>query len=156
MKNKIKIDKLLVRQEENCDPIEVDPCDPVNIDSCNTCTKIDLGDIDLTNPGLLIDVSATIRNVCPNRLISVACILCEEVEDEDVVRAVQVLEDTAECPEGEECFCTDLDVDFTFAVEQACDSEGDDRVFKARIIAHYLNPECCECNCPEDNNDVEA
>lgn len=62
MKNKIKIHKLLVRQEENCDPIEVDPCD----------------------------------------------------------------------------------------------SEGDDRVFKARIIAHYLNPECCECNCPEDNNDVEA
>lgn len=150
MKKKIQINELTVRQQ-TCDPIDAEPCEPVNIDSCTTCTKIDLGDVDPTNPGLLIDVSATIRNLCPNRPVSVAAVLCERVANQDIVRAVQVLEDEAECPTGQQCFCADLDVNFTFAIAQACDPQGDDRVFKARIITHYLNPECCQCNCPEND-----
>lgn len=142
MKN--MLDELNVTEQESCKQPIVEACDPVTIDSCSTCENINLGNVEPTNPGLLIDVSATLRNLCPNRQISVACVLCERVGQRDVVRGVQVRQLTT----PETGTCVSLNVDFQFAFSQKCC--GNNRKFKAKIIAHYLNPDC-ECPCPKES-----
>lgn len=142
-----RIDESNLREEGICVPIKVDPCDPVNIDSCSTCTDINLGNVNPTNPGLLINVSATIRNLCPNRQVSVACVLCERIGQQDVVRAVQVREITTPGTST----CVSSNVDFSFVFPQVC--SDNDRTFRARIIAHYVNPTGCTCPCSEPIND---
>ena len=139
MKN--EINKLTVRKYDDCGPKHVEPCDPVKVDSCSTCKEIDLGNVNPTHPGLLIDVSATVRNLCPNKQISVACILCEKIGHKDVVRAVQVRQ--FRTPKKGHCVC--LDVDFRFAFPQKCGCN--DRIFKAKIISNYINPTGCKCPC---------
>lgn len=139
MKN--MLDELNVTEQESCKQPIVEACDPVTIDPCDTCREINLGNVEPTNPGLLINVSATLRNLCHDRQVSIACILCEKVGQRDVVRGVQVRQLTT--PEIGDC--VSLNLDFQFAFSQKC--SGNDRKFKAKIISHYLNPDC-ECPCP--------
>ena len=139
MKN--EINKLTIRKHDDCCPKHVEPCDPVKVDPCSTCKEIDLGNVNPTHPGLLIDVSATVKNLCPKKQISVACILCERIGHKDVVRAVQVRQ--FRTPRKGHCVC--LDVNFRFAFPQKCSCN--DRVFKAKIISNYINPNGCKCPC---------
>ncbi|MBU5270546.1 hypothetical protein [Clostridium cochlearium] len=146
MKN--RIDELNSGEESVYESIQVESCDSVNIDPCSTCTDINLGNLNPTNPGLLVNVFATIRNLCPNRQASVACILCETIGQQDVVRAVQVRQITTSGTST----CVSSNIDFCFAFTQLCNNN--DRTFKARIIAHYVNPTGCTCPCSESiNND---
>lgn len=120
-------------------------CDPVSVSPCEVCANLVPSDPELTNQGLIINVPTTINNVCVGKKISVACILCERVNGLDKVRAVQVLEGTATCPSGRQNFsCANLNVEFNFALKQSNCTSGN-RTFKAKIIAHYIDPTNCKC-----------
>ncbi|RXI47770.1 hypothetical protein DP145_03025 [Clostridium tetani] len=147
IKKKIQMDELILDEVDVMDEVDpeedtcIQPCTLVDISPCDTCKKIDLCPSDPTNPGVLITVTSTINNLCPNKLLSVAAVLCERVGDQDIVRAVQVKE--IKTPSTTPC--ASLNVQFDFAFPQMCG--GNNRKFKAKIVAHYVNPTGCTCPC---------
>lgn len=123
-------------------PQEVQVCTPVTVAPCATCDKVNIGNVGVTN-GFILEVNGTITNACRGRTLSVAAILCETVNNTDIVRGVQVIEVPVPTGTGR---CTNVPVSFVFAFSDIC--RDNNRTFRARIIAHYLNPAGCTCPCP--------
>ncbi|RXI48479.1 hypothetical protein DP130_07035 [Clostridium tetani] len=143
IKKKVKMDELVIDEVDVMDEVDLEEdtgtCTPIEIDPCDTCQKIDLSSEPL-DPGVLLNINATISKVCPRRTLSVAAVLCKD----DKVIAVQVKTvPTGEPPQ--QGSCKTLDVDFHFVVPAEC---GDDpQMFEAKIIAHYSDITDCECPC---------
>lgn len=69
---KVEVDCGVIITPEGCpEPVEV------SIDGCKDFVSVDLGDIDLQSQGRILEVRATIRNVCPDKRVALAILLSE-------------------------------------------------------------------------------
>ena len=107
------------------------------------------GEIGLDSPGRILELDATIKDVCPGRRVALAVIL-NEVDDEynEHKRGLKTITVPAHDKDG----CRDVTVRcIRFVLPEDLDVSGDpdaicnERKFKARFIAHYIDNdfECC-------------
>lgn len=136
----------MVDQPEPCpEPVEL------SVDSCSDSVVVDLGDTRLESLGRILQLSVTIKNVCPGRRVALAIVLTE-VDDkhEEHPRGMK----TFTVPAHHQSSCRDVLVRCVkFVVPEDLNVSGGDtrslchdRNFKARVIAHYIDTDfrCCE------------
>ena len=128
----------------------------VPVQNCQLCAEINITQPVVLNSGILINVTATVANVCVGSTLSVGAILCEKFDtdddgDFDICRAIatQVIEEVVTADEG--VICTTVTRNFTFLVADQCRPDGTAREFAAAVAAHYVIDCPCPCvNCPEE------
>ena len=138
---------------EHCE-VEVipEPCPtPVNItiESCEDSLEFDAGEIGLESTGRILQVTVTIKNVCPHRRVALAVILTEVDEHgQEFKRGIK----TVVVPAHNESSCRNVTVRcIKFVLPEALNVSGStdslchSRKFKVRFIAHYIDNEfvCC-------------
>ena len=143
------------RVEVNCDVVVYpEPCPtPVDlaVEGCTDAVVVDMGDVSLDSQGRILQLDVTIKNVCPNKRVALAAILTEEDEEGmEYQRGMKAMT----IPAHSEPLCRDVLVKcIKFVVPEDLDmADGDaprlcnDRRFKARFIAHYIDTDyrCCE------------
>ena len=121
----------------------------VTIGGCDDVVEYNAGEIGLDSPGRILELDATIKDVCPGRRVALAVIL-NEVDDEynEHKRGLMTITVPAHDKDG----CRDVTVRcIRFVLPEDLDVSGDpdaicnERKFKARFIAHYIDNdfECC-------------
>ena len=121
----------------------------VTIGGCDDVVEYNAGEIGLDSPGRILELDATIKDVCPGRRVALAVIL-NEVDDEynEHKRGLKTITVPAHDKDG----CRDVTVRcIRFVLPEDLDVSGDpdaicnERKFKARFIAHYIDNdfECC-------------
>lgn len=135
------------------DTIITEPC-PTMIDleitGCTDSIEFDAGDIELTSLGRILQLDATIKNVCPNKRVALAIFL-NEVDDFDVEykRGFKVLT----LPAHTQNTCQDIlikcikfvlpeELNVTNSLNMMCTS----RKFKVGFIANYIDYDFDCCN----------
>lgn len=121
----------------------------VTIGGCDDVIEYNAGEIGLDSPGRILELNATIKNVCPGRRVALAVIL-NEVDDEENEHKRGLK--TITVPAHDRDSCRDVTVRcIRFVLPEDLDVSGDpdaicnERKFKARFIAHYIDNdfECC-------------
>lgn len=135
------------------DTVITEPC-PTTVDleitGCTDSFEFDAGDIELTSLGRILQLDATVKNVCPNKRVALAIIL-NEVDDFDVEykRGFKVLT----IPAHTQNTCQDVlikcikfvlpeDLNVTNSLNMMCTS----RKFKVSFIANYIDYDFDCCN----------
>lgn len=135
------------------DTVITEPC-PTTVDleitGCTDSIEFDAGDIELTSLGRILQLDATIKNVCPNKRVALA-IFVNEVDDFDVEykRGFKVLT----LPAHTQNTCQDIlikcikfvlpeDLNVTNSLNMMCTS----RKFKVSFIANYIDYDFDCCN----------
>ena len=126
---------------ESCpEPVELE------VGGCEDAVEVDAGDLVMESIGRILQLSVTLRNVCPNRRVALAAILTE-VDDQGVEykRGMK----TMVIPAHTGSSCKDVNVrcinsvlpDVSGAADRMCDT----RSFKARFLSNYIDNsfECC-------------
>ena len=125
----------------------------VTIGGCEDVVEYDAGLLGLDSPGRILQLDVTIKDVCPLRRVALAVIL-NEVDDEDNEhkRGLKTITVPAHNKEG----CRDVTVRrIRFVLPEDLDVSGDhdaicnERKFKARFIAHYIDNDF-DCCCDDD------
>ena len=122
----------------------------LTVDGCEDTLEFDAGDLGLESLGRIVQLSVTLRNVCPNRRVALAAILTE-VDDEgmEYKRGMK----TVLIPAHTRDTCRDVTVRcMKFVLPEQLNVSGMEnticgaRNFKARFIAHYVDNdfECCD------------
>ncbi|MGN0245806.1 MAG: VWA domain-containing protein [Lachnospiraceae bacterium] len=139
--------------EVDCgDAVFPEPCPtpiPIKFDHCEDSVEINGGDIRLESLGRILQLDVTIKNVCPNRRVALAVIITE-VDDhgKEYKRGLK----TMTIPAHTKPNCSDVLVRcIKFVLPEDLDVSGqtksicDERKFKARFIANYIDNdfECC-------------
>ena len=134
--------------------VHPEPCPvPVDLaaDGCSDAVEVDLGDTYLESQGRILQLSATIKNVCPGKRVALAVILTEVdqygEEHQRGMKAVTI-------PAHSYPSCRDVLVKcIKFVVPEDLDASGgnvsamcNQRNFKARLIAHTIDTDfrCCD------------
>ena len=118
------------------------------VDGCSDTVLVDLGDVDLESQGQIIQLDATIKNVCPRKRVALAAILTEVdgngVEHQRGMKAFTI--PAHNFPE-----CRDIQVKcIRFVVPKdlslSCGDSCSPRCFKARLFANSIDSgyRCCE------------
>lgn len=69
---RVEVDCGVIITPESCPaPVEV------SMDGCQDFVSVDLGDTDLQSKGRILEVRATVRNVCPDKRVALAILLSE-------------------------------------------------------------------------------
>ena len=125
----------------------------VTIGGCDDVIEYNAGEIGLDSPGRILELDATIKNVCPGRRVALAVIL-NEVDDEENEHKRGLK--TITVPAHDRDSCRDVTVRcIRFVLPEDLDVSGDpdaicnERKFKARFIAHYIDNDF-ECCCDRD------
>ena len=125
----------------------------VTIGGCDDVIEYNAGEIGLDSPGRILELEATIKNVCPGRRVALAVIL-NEVDDEENEHKRGLK--TITVPAHDRDSCRDVTVRcIRFVLPEDLDVSGDpdaicnERKFKARFIAHYIDNDF-ECCCDRD------
>lgn len=130
-----------------------EPCpDPVDvvIEGCTDSLEFDAGNVSLESLGRILQLSMTIRNVCPNRRVALGVVLTEvDSSGAEHPRGIK----TVTIPAHQHATCRDIKVRcIKFVLPEDLDVSGgsttsmcNDRHFKARMIVHYIDNdfECC-------------
>ena len=131
-----------------------EPC-PTPVDftteGCQDSVQVNLGDVYQESLGRIIQVDATIKNVCPGKRVALAVILTEVDEHgEEHQRGMK----TVTIPAHNAPSCRDVQVRcIKFVVPEDLDVSGgstqamcDRRSFKARLIANTIDTDfrCCD------------
>lgn len=127
---------------------------PVNIriDGCQDIVEYDLGDVSLESLGRILELSLTIKNVCPNRRVALAVILTETDQScTEHSRGMKVFTIPAHQFPG----CRDITVKcIRFVLPEDITESGNphslcnQRCFKARVISNYIDTASCKtCSC---------
>ena len=140
--------------EVNCDVIiQPEPC-PVPAQfaftGCQDSLVLDAGDYELESVGRIVQIDATIKNVCPGKRVALAVILTEENEEgEEFQRGLKTLT----IPAHNSPSCRDIlvkCVKFVLPEDLALTGEEQGsmcsgRHLKARFITHYIDTDyrCC-------------
>lgn len=133
-----------VRPEPCPEPVEL------SVESCSDAVVVDLGDTRLESLGRILQLSVTVKNVCPGKRVALAIILTEEDgRHEEHPRGMK----TITVPAHHQPSCRDVLVRCVkFVVPEDLNVSGGDtrslchrRRFKARVIAHYIDTDfrCC-------------
>lgn len=121
----------------------------IDIDGCEDAVVFDAGDLNLSSLGRILQVTVTIKNVCPNRRVALAVILTEV--DEHGLEFKRGLK-TLTIPAHHRSSCQDVTVQcIKFILPEDLDVSGEPdaicnpRSFNARFLAHYIDNdfECC-------------
>ena len=130
---------------ENC-PVPV----PVDVDGCEDAVEFDCGDIKPESLGRIIQLDVTLKNVCPNKRVALAVIVTEV--DKHGIEHKRGLK-TMTIPAHTKRNCSDVivrcikfvlpeDLDVSGSTDSICN----ERNFKARFIAHYIDNDFDCCN----------
>lgn len=140
--------------EVTCDNLNcIEGCPtPVDIvvEGCNDTIEYDAGDIYLDSLGRILELKATIKNVCPNRRVALAVIVTEvDANNIEHKRGIK----TMEIPAHTLPTCNDIIINcIRFVLPESLDTTGNNnaicnaRNFKARFIAHYIDNDFNTCN----------
>lgn len=130
-----------------CDVIiHPEPCPTpvdVTVEGCTDAVVVDAGEIALDSVGRILQVDVTVKDVCPDRRVSLAMILTE-VDDkgEKETKGVKVLT----IPAHQEMGCRDVLVRCVrFAVPEDGANLCATRKFQVQTFAHYMDSDfvCC-------------
>ena len=134
--------------------IKPEPCPvPVNfsVSGCQDSVVIDLGDVNLESLGRILQLSATVKRVCPGKRVALAVILSEvDRYGEEHQRGMK----TFTIPAHNGPNCRDVLVEcIKFVVPEdlnvsagAANGMCNSRNFRARLIANYIDTDfqCCD------------
>lgn len=143
----IQVDCGLIICPEGCpEPVSI------TIGGCEDTLEFNAGDLGLESLGRILQLDVTLKNVCPNRRVAMAVIL-NEVGDQgqEHRRGMKII--TVPAHDRSECHDMTLRC-IRFVLPEDLDPDGDcgcicnDRNFRVRFIAHYIDSdfECCECH----------
>ena len=141
----------------NCEIILPEPCpEPVTVtaEGCRDAVRVNAAETALTGLGRIIQVNALVKNVCPGRRAAAAVILSEvDGEGNEHPRGMKTVLIPAQTGTG----CRDVLLScISFVVPEALDPSGNtdsicnDRNFRVRVLANYLDSEfmCCGGEAP--------
>lgn len=137
--------------------IEIDCDEQICLEECPTPIDItisrweyDTGNIYLDSLGRILELSAKIKNVCPNRRVALAVVLTEV--DSNNIEHKRGMK-TMVIPAHLHLTCRDIKINcikFVLPEElgvSGCESSiCNNRKFKARFIAHYIDNDFDSCN----------
>lgn len=139
----VSVDCAIVVCPEEC-PEPVD----LTVEGCADAVIVDLGQVELTGQGRMIEVNVTVKDVCPGKRVALAAILTEV--DRDGLEHQRGMK-TVTLPAHRFPECRDVQVKcIRFVVpEDLSLSEGAfcaPRKFKARFLANYIDSDfrCCD------------
>lgn len=139
--------------EVNCDIVVLPETCPtpveLAIDGCEDTVEFDAGDLGMESLGRIVQLDVTLRNVCPNKRVALAAILTEvDGAGNEYKRGMKTMVVPAHTRDS----CRDVTVRcIKFVLPESLDVSGstgsicNERNFKARFIAHYIDNdfECC-------------
>lgn len=144
----------------NCPPIVVDPepC-PTPIDfsipSCTDSITIDVGDLYLESLGRIVQVNATVQNVCPGKRVALAVVLTEILQDGSKHRRGMK---TITIPAHQRMGCQDIVVKcIKFVLPENLDTSSQppaslchQRNLQVQCFANYIDSDfvCCDASHP--------
>ncbi len=142
----VEIDCGVTVCEEGCrEPIDV------VVDGCTDTVEFDAGDICMEGLGRIVQLDVTLRSVCPGRRVALAVLLHEVDEGgNEHKRGMKMMTVPSHTSES----CRDVTVRcITFVLPEDLDVSDDtgaicnQRNFRARFIAHYIDHDydCCCC-----------
>ena len=123
--------------EECPEPVDID------IDGCEDSVEYDAGDLGMESLGRILQLSVTLKNVCPHKRVALAVIVTEVgYDDTEYKRGMKAMT----IPAHSGASCRDVTVRcIKFVLPEDLDVWGKDkgicgkRRFKARFIAHYID-----------------
>lgn len=135
---------------EGC-PVTAD----ITVDGCSDTVEFDAGELVMDSLGRIVQLDVTLHNVCPNRRVALAVMLNElDAADTEHKRSFKTMTIPAHTAET----CRDVTVRcIKFVVPENLDVSDDafsicnERRFRARLIAHYVDYDF-ECCCDTDAN----
>ena len=141
----LDVDCDIIIRPENCpEPVEL------TVDGCEDMLEFDAGDLGMESLGRIVQLSVTLKNVCPHRRVALAAILTE-VDDHglEYKRGMKTVLVPAHTKES----CRDVTVRcIKFVLPESLDVSGSTssicnaRNFKARFIANYIDDNFTCCN----------
>ena len=135
---------IIIRPEICPEPVEL------TVDGCEDTLEFDAGDLGMESLGRIVQLSVTLKNVCPHRRVALAAILTE-VDDHglEYKRGMKTVLVPAHTKES----CRDVTVRcIKFVLPESLDVSGSTssicnaRNFKARFIANYIDDDFTCCN----------
>ncbi len=135
---------IIIRPEICPEPVEL------IVDGCEDMLEFDAGDLGMESLGRIVQLSVTLKNVCPHRRVALAAILTE-VDDHglEYKRGMKTVLVPAHTKES----CRDVTVRcIKFVLPESLDVSGSTssicnaRNFKARFIANYIDDNFTCCN----------
>lgn len=140
---KVEVDCDVVVHPEEC-PVPIQ----FTVEGCEDSLLVDLGDTYLESQGRIIQVDATVKQVCPHTRVALAVILTEvDTDGMEYQRGMKAVTLPAHDFPG----CRDIQVKcIKFLVPEDLSVSGGSlcspRNFKARLIAHSIDTDyrCCE------------
>lgn len=131
----------------SCDVVvHPEPCpEPVDVtvEGCTDAVVVDAGEISLDAVGRILQINVTVRDVCPDRKVSLAVILTElDSQGKKETRGVKVFA----LPPHKESGCRDVQVRCVrFAVPEDGTQLCATRTFQVQTFAHYMDSDfsCC-------------
>ena len=135
---------IIIRPEICPEPVEL------TVDGCEDMLEFDAGDLGMESLGRIVQLSVTLKNVCPHRRVALAAILTE-VDDHglEYKRGMKTVLVPAHTQES----CRDVTVRcIKFVLPESLDVSGSTssicnaRNFKARFIANYIDDNFTCCN----------
>lgn len=140
----IEVECDIVVVPESC-PTPID----VEIDGCEDSIEFNAGDLRMESLGRILQLDVKLRNVCPRRRVALAVIVNEV--DANGIEHKRGLK-TMTIPAHTRTSCQDIEVNcIKFVLPEDIDVSGttdsicNQRNFKARFIAHYIDNDynCC-------------
>lgn len=122
----------------------------LTVDGCEDSIEFDAGELGMESLGRIVQLSVTLRNVCPNRRVALAAIITEVGDDgTESKRGMKTM--TVPAHTSDSCrdvtvrcikFVLPEDLNVSDTAAGMCSS----RSFRARFIAHYIDSdfECCD------------
>lgn len=133
-----------------------EPCPkpvPVEIDGCSDAVIYDAGELDMTSLGRILQISVTLKKVCPYKRVALAVVLTEvDGKGKEHKRGLKTMTVPAHTRAG----CQNVTVRcIKFVLPEdmdascSCGSMCGKRKFKVRFIAHYIDSDfdCCDSSC---------
>lgn len=126
-------------------------CADITVDGCTDTTEFDAGELCIDGLGRIIQLSVTLRNVCPNKRVALAVLLYEvDSCGNEHKRGLKTLTVPAHTRDG----CHDITVRcIRFVLPEDLDTSGtagslcDTRKFRARLFANYIDTDYEHCCC---------
>ena len=140
----------------DCDiVVHPEPCpQPValTVEGCQDALQVDLGEVDLSSQGRILQLDVTLKGVCPGKRVALAAILTELDQDgKEHPRGMK----TMTIPAHSFSLCRDVLVKcIRFVVPEDLSLSGGamcaPRKFQVRFLANYLDTDfvCCPCRAP--------
>lgn len=113
----------------------------LTVDGCEDFVEFDAGELGMDSLGRILQLSVTLKNVCPNKRVALAAIItevgCDGKEYKRGIKTVTVPAHTGDSYRDVTVSC----IKFVLPEEESCSSDGmcGKRCFRVRFIAHYID-----------------